>query len=134
MNIRFANLEDLKVISLYDKHVSKEELENLVNLNRVIIAEENNKFCGWLRYNLFWDNTPFMNMLYVLEDKRGKGYGKQLVDFWENKMRILQYKFVMTSTASDEYSQHFYLKIGYKTVGGFMPEGEPYEIILMKNL
>ena len=134
MNIRFANLEDLKVISLYDKHVSKEELENLVNLNRVIIAEENNKFCGWLRYNLFWDNKPFMNMLYVLEDKRGKGYGKQLVDFWENKMRILQYKFVMTSTASDEYSQHFYLKIGYKTVGGFMPEGEPYEIILMKNL
>lgn len=134
MNIRFANLEDLKVISLYDKHVSKEELENLVNLNRVIIAEENNKFCGWLRYNLFWDNTPFMNMLYVLEDKRGKGYGKQLVDFWENKMRILQYKFVMTSTASEEYSQHFYLKIGYKTVGGFMPEGEPYEIILMKNL
>lgn len=134
MNIRFANLEDLKVISLYDKHVSKEELENLVNLNRVIIAEENNKFCGWLRYNLFWDNTPFMNRLYVLEDKRGKGYGKQLVDFWENKMRILQYKFVMTSTASDEYSQHFYLKIGYKTVGGFIPEGEPYEIILMKNL
>ena len=134
MRIRFAEIEDLNIISLYDKHIKVNELKNLIGLGRVLILEENNDFCGWLRYNLFWDNTPFMNMLYFLESKRGKGYGKKLVEFWEIEMRKLEYEVVMTSTASNEYSQHFYLKLGYKTVGGFMPEGEPYEIILLKHL
>lgn len=134
MNIRVAKIEDLETISLHDKHISIKELNNLIKLNRVLIMEESNSFCGWLRYNLFWDNTPFMNMLYLLEDKRGKGYGKKLVLFWEHEMRKLGYEVVMTSTASNEYSQHFYLKLGYKTVGGFTPEGDPYEIILLKHL
>lgn len=134
MNIRFAQIEDLEIISLYDKHISINELSNLIKLNRALIIEENHYFCGWMRYSLFWDNTPFMNMLYLLEDKRGKGYGKKLVMFWEEEMRKLDYEVVMTSTASNEYSQHFYLKLGYKTVGGFMPEGDPYEIILLKHI
>lgn len=134
MNVRFAQIDDLEIIALYDKHINMNELKNLMKLNRVLVIEENNSFCGWLRYNLFWDNIPFMNMLYLLEDKRGKGYGKKLVVFWEDAMRKLDYEVVMTSTASDEYSQHFYLNLGYKTVGGFMPVDDPYEIILSKQL
>ena len=46
----------------------------------------------------------------------------------------LEYSNVMTSTASNEYAQHFYNKLGYIAVGGFSPVGEPYEIILSKVL
>ena len=109
-------------------------LEHAASLNRVYIAEEDTEFAGWLRYNLFWDNTPFMNMIYILEDYRGKGYGRQLVDFWEEQMKLLDYECVMTSTASDEYAQHFYVKLGYRTVGGFTFKDDPYEIILMKEI
>ena len=42
---------------------------------------DNNNFIGWLRFNLFWDNIPFLNMLYFLEEYRRKGYGKQLLDY-----------------------------------------------------
>ena len=42
---------------------------------------EDDKFVGWLRYNLFWDNTPFMNMLYLLDNERGKRNGSRLVIF-----------------------------------------------------
>ena len=52
-----------------------------------MVAEENDEFIGWLRFNLFWDNTPFMNMLFVLEPHRGKGIGRQLVTCWEREMR-----------------------------------------------
>lgn len=132
MTIRSAQEKDIATISKYDIHVSKEELYNLVQLKRVLIAEEDGDFVGWLRYNLFWDNTPFMNMLYLLDNYRGKGYGKQLVLYWEEEMSHQNYKTVMTSTASVEYAQHFYIKMGYKTVGGFIPKGESYEIILSK--
>ena len=33
------------------------------------------------------DNTPFMNMLYVLEGERGNGRGRQLVSHWEALMK-----------------------------------------------
>ncbi len=134
MLIRFAAPEDIALLTEYDKHITKQELENSIRLNRVFIAKENNQLAGWLRYNLFWDNTPFMNMLYLLEDSRGKGFGRQLVQYWENQMKLLGYDVVMTSTQSDEYAQHFYNKLGYSAIGGFLPEDAPYEIILSKKI
>ncbi len=132
MDIRLATTIDIKILSQHDKHISKTELENLIRLNRVYIAEDNGKFVGWLRYNLFWDNTPFMNMLFVLDEYRGSGIGRQFVEYWECEMKLLGYETVMTSTSSDEYAQHFYMKLGYKVIGGFMPDGDPYEVILSK--
>lgn len=134
MLIRPAVPNDIGVLSKQDNHISKQELENNIQLGRIYIAEENGNFVGWLRYNLFWDNTPFMNMIYLLEEHRRKGFGKQLVEYWENQMKMLNYKVVMTSTASDEHGQHFYHKLGYSTIGGFLLGDDPYEVILAKNL
>ncbi len=132
--IRYANENDIEIIIKYDRHISKEELENMVKLKRVIVMFEEDKFIGWLRYNLFWDNTPFMNMLYLLDDERGKGKGSQLVLFWENEMKQKKYKFVLTSTQSNEEAQFFYRKLGYIDSGSLLLPNEPLEIILYKNI
>ncbi len=134
MNIQAANINDLEFISKNDTHISKNELKNLFDLQRIYVIKENTEIAGWLRYNLFWDNTPFMNMLYITEPYRGKGYGRALVQHWEKNMKKQNYSAVMTSTASDEYAQHFYNKLHYITVGGFTPIGDTYEIILSKEL
>lgn len=47
---------------------------------------------GLLRFNLFWDNTPFCTMLYVEPDFQKKGYGKKLMEHWENEMRSKGYE------------------------------------------
>ncbi|MBD5117507.1 MAG: GNAT family N-acetyltransferase [Ruminococcaceae bacterium] len=134
MKIRFAAISDTDNLCKHDRHISKQELEASINMKRVYIAEEGDVFIGWLRYNLFWDNTPFMNMLYLLDGYRGKGNGKALVRHWENEMKALGFGTVMTSTASDEYAQHFYNRLGYAAIGGFTQEGEPYELILSKKI
>ena len=59
---------------------------------------------------LFWDEIPFMNVLYLLEEYRGKGYGKQLVDYCEKEMLKNNYQKVLTSTLSNEQAQFFYRK------------------------
>ena len=132
--IRFATKEDIDVLTANDKHVDKKEMLNLISLNRVYVMEEDGKFIGWLRYNLFWDHIPFMNMICLNDSERGKGYGRMFVEFWEDEMRKLGYKKVMTSTASDEFAQHFYIKLGYSTIGGFIPFGEKFEMMLSKKL
>ncbi len=134
MKIRVAGREDLELLGRHDKHISKEELECSIDRGRIYVAEEGAEFIGWLRFNLFWDSIPFMNMLYFLDDYRGKGYGRQLVDYWEGRMRALGFDCVMTSTQSDEYAQHFYVKLGYRAIGGFSYRADPYEIIFMKEL
>ena len=134
MNIRIAEARDFTVISGHDRHISPAELENSIRLGRAAVAEEDGVLLGWLRWNLFWDNTPFLNMLYLLEPHRGKGYGKTMMAWWEREMHSQGFDTLMTSTASDEYAQHFYQKLGYAAIGGFAPPGESYELIFAKKL
>lgn len=134
MNLRYAAAHDLDTISGYDKHIDKRELLSLINQKRVFIAEQDGELRGWLRYNLFWDNTPFMNLLFVLEAYRGKGIGKELVALWESEMKSLKYKKLMTSTMSSENAQHFYRKLGYKDIGSLLLPNEPLEIIFLKEI
>lgn len=133
MDIRFAENKDIELLIQYDKHISKEEIKNSIRRNRIYIAEDNGQFVGWLRYNLFWDNTPFMNLLYVIEGYRGKGFGRQMVRFWEKEMKRQGYRTLMTSTQADEYAQHFYFRLGYEAVGGFRLGDDPYEVIFAKS-
>lgn len=74
-----------------------------------------------VRYNLFWDNTPFCTMLFIDEDYQGKGYGM-----------------LLTSTQVDEEAQHFYRKLGYKDCGGFVIDvagyEQPMELFLIKSI
>lgn len=132
--IRKANINDINLIITYDRHISLVELKNIIKLKRVLIIEENKKLIGILRYNMFWDNTPFLNMLYILEEYRLMGYGKMLLTYWEDQMYKLNYSYVLTSTVYNEDAKEFYQKQGYKRIGEFTLEDEPLEIILTKKL
>lgn len=134
MQIRLAVPKDIEKLCQYDQHIRKQELEHSIRLNRVYMIVEGKLLLGWLRYGLFWDNTPFLNLLYLLENNRGKGIGRQAVEYWEQAMKEQGYDTVLTSTRADEYAQHFYTKLGYKTIGGFLMEEEPFEMILEKRL
>lgn len=132
--IRYANIKDFDILDKYDKHIRKNELKNAINENRILIMYEHTDFIGWLRYNLFWDYIPFMNMLYLLEDYRRKGYGTQLVNFWESEMLNRNYDLVLTSTQSNEQAQFFYRKNGYADCGSLLLPDEPLEIVMLKRL
>lgn len=132
--IRYANTDDMEFIKKYDTHISKTELKNLIILNRVIVMIEQDRFIGFLRYNLFWDNTPFLNMIYFVEEERGKGNGTKIISFWEKEMKAKGYKYVLTSTQSNELGQFFYRKSGYKDVGSLILPKQPLEIMFYKDL
>lgn len=134
MNIGIAKESDIDFILENDEHISKAELCTCVLLGRVLVAEYNDKIIGCLRWNLFWDNTPFLNMLFLLIDYQNKGYGKSLLFFWEKLMKENQYELVMTSTLASESAQHFYRKLGYIDAGSLLLKNEPLEIIFTKEL
>jgi len=134
MIIRHAEITDYLWLKEHDRHICEKILKTKIKSKEIYIAQENKELIGWLRYNLFWDNIPFMNLIYFLEKYRRNGMGKKLVNYWENEMKDKGYINVLTSTQSNEEAQHFYRKMGYTEIGGFKYLEEAFEIIFHKNL
>ncbi|MFB5673467.1 GNAT family N-acetyltransferase [Paenibacillus terreus] len=135
MKIVVAHDSDYRYIQEHDRHISESLIQAKIRAKEIyILRDENESNIGWMRFGYFWDNTPFMNMLWIDEQHRGRGAGGQVVRFWENEMKSNEYKLVMTSTQANEEAQHFYRKLGYRDAGCLLFENQPMEIILIKQL
>ena len=138
INIRYVQTIDMEFWLSLDKHLSEMEFINKVRDRKGYILLLDDIPIGLLRYNLFWDNIPFCTMIFIDSAYQGKGYGRKLMEYWENDMHMQGYKILMTSTQVDENAQHFYRKLGYKDCGGFVidiPEyAQPMELFLIKSI
>ena len=138
IEIRYVQSDDKKFWFELDRHLPEREFEKKVRDRQGYVLLEDGKPVGLLRYNLFWDNTPFCTLLFIAPDDRGKGFGKMLMQHWEADMKAQGYGMLLTSTQVDEEAQHFYRKIGYKDCGGFVIDipgyAQPMELFLIKAL
>ena len=137
-HIRYVSEADRPFWFPLDKHLSENEFILKVRDRRGYVVFDDGKPIGIMRYNLFWDNSPFLTLIYIEESYRRKGFGRQAMLHWEDEMRELGYKMVMTSTQADEQAQHFYRKIGYVDRGCLIldntPLNQPQEILMLKVL
>jgi hypothetical protein len=84
----YADEDDFPYLSERDHHISQDLLRRKIRDREIIVAKgSDHKPVGWLRFGYFWDNTPFMNMLFVEEALRHKRIGTNLNQFWENEMK-----------------------------------------------
>ena len=138
IEIRYVGSFDRPFWYRLDRHLPEQEFENKVRTRQGYILLESGTPIGLLRYHLFWDNIPFCTMLIIEEAYRGKGYGKQLMEYWEADMKAQGYGMLLTSTQVDESAQHFYRKLGYKDCGGLLidipPYAQPMELFLLKAI
>ena len=133
LQIEYAVKQDHEWLLQFDKHISAEKLHDKIQQKEVLIASEADQNVALIRFGWFWDTIPFMNMLWVIEEKRHIGIGKALVQFWEEEMRKGKHDMVLTSTLSNEPAQHFYRKIGYTDSGGLLLPEEPMELFFRKD-
>lgn len=136
--IRYVQEKDKEFWYRFDRHLPEAEFGNKVREHRGYVLVEDEAPVGLLRYNLFWDNTPFCTLLYVAPDVQGRGYGRKLMEHWEQEMKVQGYGMVLVSTQVDETAQHFYRKLGYKDCGGLMIDvpgyEQPMELFLIKAI
>ena len=136
--IRYAEINDKLAWYRLDRHLPKAEFEEKVRNRQGYVCVEDGKIIGILRYGLFWDSVPFCNLLFIDSEYSGKGYGKQLMQHWEDEMKASGCGMVMVSTQVNEDAQYFYRKPGYKNAGGFVVDvpgyEQPMEMIMIKAL
>ena len=138
LKIRYVKIEDKEFWYSLDKHLPENEFNNKIRNKQGYVLLKDHKAIGLLRYNLFWDNTPFCTMLFVDVNYQGKGYGRKLMEYWEADMKEQGYGMLLTSTQVNETSQNFYRKLGYKDCGGLIidiPQYEqPMEMFMIKAI
>ena len=138
MVIELAKISDIEKIAEYDRHIPAARLKESVENSRVYVLKTDDaerRIFGVLRYSLFWQLYPFMDLIFLDEAFRGQGFGSSMVARWENDMRSQGYRYVLTSTQADEDAWRFYEKLGYRKTGAFLPpEQEAEELIYMKGL
>ncbi len=132
--IRYVNDADKDFWFSLDKHLSVAQFEKKVRDRQGYILSVDDTPIAILRYNLFWDNTPFCTMLYISQSYQNQGYGTALMNYWENEMQSLGYDLLLVSTRADETSQHFYRKIDYIDCGALDIANEATELILYKRI
>jgi len=138
IKIRYMQEEDRDLWFKLDRHLSEEEFTKKIRDKMGYVLFEDDIPIGILRYNLFWDNTPFCTLLFIDWEYHGKGYGRKIVEFWEKDMKSMGYGMIMTSTQVDESAQHFYRKLGYKERGGLIIDiagyEQPMEMFFIKKI
>lgn len=130
--IRYATQEDKSFWFTLDRHITEAIFDLKIRDKQGYVICDGDSPIGVLRYNLFWDNTPFVNLIKLHESYYGKGFGTQAMKHWENEMQRLGHKLVMTSTQANEQAQNFYRKLGYVDSGCLLLYKEPAEIFLVK--
>lgn len=137
-SMRPATGDDIKFWLDIDNGIAPSELAAKMAVRRCLVICEDEIPAGIFRFNLFWDTIPFLNLVYLREQYRNKGYGSLAMRQWEGDMREKGYKAVLTSTQSDERAQFFYRGIGYSDCGCLIldhgPLRQPLEIFLVKIL
>lgn len=142
-----ARSKDKAKIMTVDRHIQPKLLDECICNGQIYVLKDDSiknggqnhrmkdPVVGVLRYSLFWQAIPFLDLLYLDESYRGKGFGTRMMNLWENDMRSSGYKYVMTSTQVDETAWKFYEKLGYRKAGAFLPpEQEADELIYLKEL
>ena len=134
IEIRFVTSQDYDYLVHNDRRIKPEVVKKKIEDAEIIVVLDNEQNIGWLRFNYFWDEIPFMNMLWIEEDYRRKGIGTRLVNFWETEIFQRDKNQVMTSTLSDETAQHFYRKLEYQDCGSLLLPDEALEFFFLKSL
>ncbi len=121
-----------------DHHMDDAAFRNSALTQTGYILWEGSERIGLMTYCVLWNRLPFLNCIFVLEARRGRGCGSQAILLWEQEMKRRGYPMSLLSTQADESAQHLYRRLGYTDCGGLLfdhtPLDQPMEIFFRKVL
>ena len=127
MELKVVTDSDKEFVMSIDKYIDDTGYSNRVYTKSGYVIWEENQRVGIMAHCILWDNLPFLNLIFVKEEYRNKGFAKKAIIYWENEMKNQGYKMTLISTQVDEEAQHLYRKLGYIDCGGLVFQNTPFD-------
>ena len=88
ITIRYVTNEDKRFWFELDKHLPEAEFEKKVRDRQGYVLFEDNEPVGILRYNLFWDNTPFCTITKIRKARQNDAKISSSLTSWRFKKSV----------------------------------------------
>ncbi|GBG08237.1 putative GNAT family N-acetyltransferase [Paenibacillus agaridevorans] len=103
----------------------------------IILAKDDEDLIGYLRLEYLWSKYPYIGLIMVHPDYRGKGLGKRLLKYVEEHLKSKGLKTIYSSSQVNEADpQEWHRKMGFKECGiiNGINEGKIGEVFFVKEL
>ena len=142
LTVRFAREEDFRRVRKFDPHsqyIDPEKIKNKINQQEIIIALQDNKIVGIIKFSFFWATRPYLDLIYIDEKLRKSGVGKKLLKFLEDYLVKEGYCYLFTSAEYDEKEpQAWHKYMGFKVCGVLdkinLPKDKTKEVFFYKRI
>jgi len=135
--VRFGQPDDLEVISAGDQSVPKHILNWKLHNKEIVMAEEDDEIVAYLRLEYLWSKYPYIGLIIVRPEYRGKGIGRTMIYFIEEHLTKQGIKERYSSSQVNEVEpQQWHRHMGFKECGiinGINP-GEIGEVFFIKSI
>jgi len=135
--IRFAGPEDLEWCVVEDSYVTEKVIRNKIVNDEIIVAELDGQLIAYIRLEYLWSTTPYIGLIFVIDEYRNAGVGRKMYDFLEGHLRSHGYNILLSSSQADEPEpQAWHRSIGFEECGiiSGLNEGGIGEVFFRKRL
>jgi ribosomal protein S18 acetylase RimI-like enzyme len=132
--LRLATDHDFGFLRGFSTEPRDEHLRAQIRDGRLRIIESAGHPAGFVKFYVLWEILPFIEVIIVREELRGRGVGKEAVRSWESEMAGRYFARVLTSTRADETAKNFWRRLGYCDCGSLTLPGRPVELFFSRDL
>ena len=136
ISVRWAEQGDLEFVG-QDGYTKGEVVQRKIEQREVLVVEVDGRLAGYLRFEFLWSIQPYLSLIRVLGDYRGKGAGRALLEHLENVLRSQGHTVLFSSSQVDEAeAQEWHRHMGFQECGVIagLNEGGVGELFFRKSL
>lgn len=142
VTINFATISNFEPLRNFDPHsryINPQMMMSKIKDSEIIIAREDAEIVGLLRFNYIWSTRPYIEFVFIKEDKRGRGVGKELLNFLENYLIKHEYSFLFSSSEEQDVKAiEWHKKNGFQEMGKLndlnLPHDKIAEVFFSKKI
>ncbi|WP_192796762.1 GNAT family N-acetyltransferase [Serinicoccus kebangsaanensis] len=116
--VRPATTADLPDLRRLDEWPRESAWTRLIGNEEVLVVEVDGAVVGLLHYTILWATVPFLSLIVLQEDARGRGLSRVLVDDLVARLKGQGYVALLSSSQTDEPEpQAWHRHLGFTSNG-----------------
>lgn len=117
-SVRLAKPDDTPKLTRLDKWPSELSWQRKIAAEEVLVLESPPQIVGLIRFTRLWTTVPFIGLIYIEPEYRGKGYSKLLLNTLISHLKVSGAVALLSSSQTDEpEAQAWHVHMGFHSNG-----------------